>query len=98
MLGKSGQKPVLLLDEVLAELDPARRADLLNRLLASEQALLTRILVIRVVYSARQDLEHRKQNPHNAVYQLTFSVHGWLSWKNTAVRWENESYKQAFWY
>lgn len=41
MLGKSGQKPVLLLDEVLAELDPARRADLLSRLLESEQALLT---------------------------------------------------------
>lgn len=41
MLGKSGQKPVLLLDEVLAELDPARRADLLSRLLGSEQALLT---------------------------------------------------------
>ncbi|OGO34161.1 MAG: hypothetical protein A2Z16_06190 [Chloroflexi bacterium RBG_16_54_18] len=41
MLGKSGQKPVLLLDEVLAELDPARRADLLSRLITSEQALLT---------------------------------------------------------
>ncbi len=41
MLAKSGQKPVLLLDEVLAELDPARRADLLSRLLESEQALLT---------------------------------------------------------
>jgi len=41
MLAKSGQKPVLLLDEVLAELDPARRSDLLSRLLESEQALLT---------------------------------------------------------
>lgn len=41
MLEKSGQKPVLLLDEVLAELDPARRADLLGRLQESEQALLT---------------------------------------------------------
>jgi DNA replication and repair protein RecF len=41
MLGKSGQKPVLLLDEVLAELDPARRSDLLSRLFQSEQALLT---------------------------------------------------------
>jgi len=41
MYGKSGQKPVLLLDEVLAELDPERRADLLSRLLESEQALLT---------------------------------------------------------
>lgn len=41
MKEKTGQKPVLLLDEVLAELDPSRRADLLGRLLDSEQALLT---------------------------------------------------------
>jgi len=39
--GKTGQWPVLLLDEVLAELDPVRRADLLTRVLESEQALLT---------------------------------------------------------
>ncbi len=39
--GKTGQWPVLLLDEVLAELDPVRRADLLTRVLDSEQALLT---------------------------------------------------------
>ena len=38
---KTGQWPVLLLDEVLAELDPVRRADLLTRVLESEQALLT---------------------------------------------------------
>ena len=38
---KSGQWPVLLLDEVLAELDANRRADLLERLSQSEQALLT---------------------------------------------------------
>jgi len=38
---KTGQWPVLLLDEVLAELDPERRVDLLSRLLESEQALLT---------------------------------------------------------
>ena len=41
MKEKTGQWPVLLLDEVLAELDPARRSDLLDRLLASEQSLLT---------------------------------------------------------
>ena len=41
MKEKTGQWPVLLLDEVLAELDPARRSDLLERLLASEQSLLT---------------------------------------------------------
>lgn len=41
MKEKSGSWPVLLLDEVLAELDPARRLDLLNRLVESEQALLT---------------------------------------------------------
>ena len=41
MKARSGQWPVLLLDEVLAELDPVRRADLLERLLASEQSLLT---------------------------------------------------------
>jgi DNA replication and repair protein RecF len=39
--GKTGHWPVLLLDEVLAELDPQRRVDLLSRLAESEQALLT---------------------------------------------------------
>ncbi len=38
---KTGQQPVLLLDEVLAELDPLRRTDLLERVSTSEQALLT---------------------------------------------------------
>ena len=38
---KSGQWPVLLLDEVLAELDGNRRQDLLERLTQSEQAMLT---------------------------------------------------------
>jgi DNA replication and repair protein RecF len=37
----TGEWPVLLLDEVLAELDPERRGDLLTRLLQSEQSLLT---------------------------------------------------------
>ncbi len=41
MKEKTGQWPVLLLDEVLAELDPTRRLDLLNRLGGSEQALIT---------------------------------------------------------
>ena len=41
MQAKTGHWPVLLLDEVLAELDPDRRADLLTRLAESEQALLT---------------------------------------------------------
>ena len=41
MKEKTGHWPVLLLDEVLAELDPQRREDLLNRLEESEQALLT---------------------------------------------------------
>ena len=38
---KNGDWPVLLLDEVLAELDDTRRQDLLDRLADSEQALLT---------------------------------------------------------
>ena len=38
---KTGHWPVLLLDEVLAELDPIRRVDLLSRLLTSEQTLVT---------------------------------------------------------
>jgi DNA replication and repair protein RecF len=38
---KTGQWPVLLLDEVLAELDPERRKDLLARLQETEQSLLT---------------------------------------------------------
>lgn len=41
MREKSGHWPVLLLDEVLAELDTQRRADLLRRLSECEQALLT---------------------------------------------------------
>jgi DNA replication and repair protein RecF len=38
---KSGQWPILLLDEVLAELDTQRRFDLLERLNQSEQVLLS---------------------------------------------------------
>jgi DNA replication and repair protein RecF len=38
---RTGQWPVLLLDEVLAELDPQRREDLLQRLADSEQVMLT---------------------------------------------------------
>lgn len=41
MKSKTGQWPVLLLDEVLAELDAGRRRDLLTRLLESEQVLMT---------------------------------------------------------
>jgi DNA replication and repair protein RecF len=41
MKQKTGHTPVLLLDEVLAELDNLRRADLLERLAVSEQTLLT---------------------------------------------------------
>lgn len=42
MHARSDQRPVLLLDEVLAELDESRRADLLERLKAnSDQVLLT---------------------------------------------------------
>lgn len=38
---KTGYSPVLLLDEALAELDPERRIDLLNRLTTNGQTLLT---------------------------------------------------------
>jgi len=38
---KNGEWPVLLLDEVLAELDDTRRQDLLDRLAKTEQSLLT---------------------------------------------------------
>jgi DNA replication and repair protein RecF len=41
MKGRTGQWPVLLLDEVMAELDTQRRADLLAYLDRVEQALLT---------------------------------------------------------
>ncbi len=41
MRSKTGQDPVLLLDEVLAELDPQRRSDLLDYLSKYEQAILT---------------------------------------------------------
>lgn len=41
MTARAGQQPVVLLDEVLAELDAHRRADLLEQVLQGEQALLT---------------------------------------------------------
>lgn len=41
MKEKTGQWPVLLLDEVLAELDTLRRSDLLERLISFDQAILT---------------------------------------------------------
>jgi DNA replication and repair protein RecF len=41
MHSRSGHWPVMLLDEVLAELDTQRRYDLLDRLYQSEQVLLT---------------------------------------------------------
>jgi DNA replication and repair protein RecF len=41
MHARSGHRPVLLLDEVLAELDESRRADLLARLSGQQQVLLT---------------------------------------------------------
>jgi DNA replication and repair protein RecF len=41
MKAKTGEWPVLLLDEVLAELDPHRRQDLLTRLSRAEQCLIT---------------------------------------------------------
>jgi DNA replication and repair protein RecF len=41
MRAKSGEWPILLLDEVLAELDAHRRRDLLARLAAAEQCVMT---------------------------------------------------------
>ena len=41
MKAKTGHSPVLLLDEVLAELDLQRRNDLLSHLADSKQTLLT---------------------------------------------------------
>ncbi len=38
---KTGQWPVLLLDEILAELDLQRRADLLSAVAESEQVVVT---------------------------------------------------------
>jgi len=38
---RKGEFPVLLLDEVLAELDPERRDDLLTRVDAAQQSILT---------------------------------------------------------
>jgi DNA replication and repair protein RecF len=38
---RTGEWPVLLLDEVLAELDNTRREDLLSRILQAQQAILT---------------------------------------------------------
>lgn len=41
MKQRTGEYPVILLDEVMAELDPQRRTDLLNYLGKAEQSLLT---------------------------------------------------------
>ena len=41
MRAKCGEWPILLLDEVLAELDARRRRDLLSRLSGAEQCVMT---------------------------------------------------------
>jgi DNA replication and repair protein RecF len=41
MRARTGEWPVLLLDEIMAELDPERRASMLTGLSQVEQALLT---------------------------------------------------------
>lgn len=41
MNDRAGEPPILLLDEVLAELDPQRRRDLLKRIGGAEQSVLT---------------------------------------------------------
>jgi len=41
MRARTGEWPLLLLDEVLAEFDASRRRDLLNRLSSAEQCVLT---------------------------------------------------------
>ncbi len=41
MQDRTGEAPILLLDEVLAELDPIRRRDLLNHVTGVEQSLMT---------------------------------------------------------
>lgn len=41
MTDKAGEPPILLLDEVLAELDPRRRRDLLRRIGGAEQSVMT---------------------------------------------------------
>ncbi len=41
MNDRAGEPPILLLDEVLAELDPRRRRDLLKRIGGAEQSVLT---------------------------------------------------------
>ncbi len=51
---RTGEWPVLLLDEVLAELDADRRADLLARVVAAPQALLTAADAEMFVPSFRQ--------------------------------------------
>lgn len=61
MKEKTGQWPVLLLDEVLAELDVQRRDDLLNRLANSEQSLLT---------TTDLDLFSSKFTDHATIWQV----------------------------
>ena len=41
MRAKTGEWPILLLDEVLAELDTHRRRDLLNHVGSAEQCVMT---------------------------------------------------------
>ncbi|MBI2976640.1 MAG: DNA replication/repair protein RecF [Chloroflexi bacterium] len=41
MTDRAGEPPILLLDEVLAELDPRRRRDLLSRIGGAEQSVMT---------------------------------------------------------
>jgi DNA replication and repair protein RecF len=69
MKGKTGHWPVLLLDEVLAELDEDRRGDLLARVSHSEQALLTTTDLVLFDPETIKDWRHFQI--HNGALQKT---------------------------
>jgi DNA replication and repair protein RecF len=62
MRDRSGEWPLLLLDEVLAELDPQRRYELLQRITSVEQVLLT---------TADLDMVAKEFQRHARVWRVT---------------------------
>jgi DNA replication and repair protein RecF len=67
MKARTGEWPVLLLDEVMAELDPARRQALMNLLDQAEQAFVTTtdLEMFEPAFLARQEV----WNVHQGVVQ-----------------------------
>ena len=75
MRAKTGEWPVLLLDEIMAELDPQRRLDLISVLEEVEQAMLTStdpdmfsrdFVAKHAIWQVNDGMVYRESNGNNA--------------------------------